>query len=189
MRANFLARSLWYDELSQEEARALGLPQSRKLRGGRQGCVTQFGMTRRRCPCRVALALAALHCTEQPGSSYVAEPPAPVVLRLYDAGFTTDECYAEQLPLDIPERAECSGVKFPCESSSCSALSAGIVRWVGEQCGELPRAGFVVGVSEGCITTTHYVPEDSCLRAALLGTRWSCGPENGLANVRAYPEP
>jgi hypothetical protein len=145
-------------------------------------------MARFWCPSWLVLTLGVLHCTTQPDSPFDPGMPEPFVIPLYDAGFTTDDCFEPEEALDIPERAECSEVKFPCVASSCAALSAAIVSWVGERC-DLPFGGFTVAVHEGCITTTHGVPEDDCIRTQLLGTRWSCGPETGLAFVRIYPEP
>jgi hypothetical protein len=146
-------------------------------------------MARRSWPQSLVLALGVLHCTEQPDSPYDPAMYPSVVVPLYDAGFTTDDCFEGEEQLDIPERADCSDVKFPCTSSSCGALAEAIVGWVGERCDQLPRGGFTVAVREGCITSTHGVPESSCVREQLLGTRWSCGPETGLAFVRSYPEP
>src|SRR5262245_5065879 len=77
-----------------------------------------FAMSVRWWLCPVLLALGVLHCTEQPDAEYIPEPPAPAVLALYDAGFTTDECYTDSEPLDVPESAACSDAKFLCESES-----------------------------------------------------------------------
>jgi hypothetical protein len=112
-----------------------------------------------------------------------AAPPAPL---LYDAGFTSDTCFETSTPLDIPESAACSDEVFPCESSSCGAFALATGNWLSERCGQVLCGGLVAGVRDGCITTLHYAGdfgESECLREQLVGTRWSCGPENGLARV------
>jgi hypothetical protein len=135
---------------------------------------------------RALLALLVLHCTEQPEGDDAPEPPAPPppVGVPTDAGPTYEQCLENTRELDIPERAECAQQVFAC--SSCGDFMFTVGHWLVEQCPDLSCGEFLAGVRGGCITTAHVLDDirgAECIRERLLGTRWACGPETGLARV------
>jgi hypothetical protein len=96
-----------------------------------------------------------------------------------------DECYVPE-PRPIPAR-KCTSAILGCEAGSDTCLFTALSETVrprlwqacGVYCGDLE-----LGFRAGCITLVESrVDEIECVREQLLGIRYDCAPQDGMARV------
>jgi len=123
---------------------------------------------------------AALHSI---GCGDYVPPAPPPATNTVEGGCDVPE------PRPIPERDDCAVTAQACEpGQGCvfTPLAETLARLLLDSCdvycGELE-----VGSTSGCITrvenATGNVGNFECVRQHLLGTRWECAPNEGMARV------
>jgi hypothetical protein len=117
-------------------------------------------------------------------------PEQDVSLSMLPAGSASvdEACYVPEAR-PVPERLDCMATTSACRpGSGCvfTPLAVTLQEFLFDSC-EVYCGELVVGTNQGCITRvdnpTGSVSNFDCVSQHLLGTRWECAANDGLARI------